>query len=39
MVKITRTLNAIKPLMSKQSEYIKTFLQGNEATDQTSKES
>jgi hypothetical protein len=39
MVKITRTLNNIKPLMAKQSEYIKTFLQGSEATDQTSKES
>ena len=39
MVKITRTLNNIKPLMSKQSEYIKNFLQSNETNDQSSKES
>lgn len=37
MVKITRTLNSIKPLMSKQSEYIKNFLQSNETNDQSSK--
>lgn len=37
MVKITRTLNTIKPLLGKQGEYIKNFLQSNETNDQSSK--
>jgi hypothetical protein len=37
MVKITRTLNTIKPLMTKQSEYIKNFLQSSETNDLSSK--
>jgi hypothetical protein len=39
MVKITRALNNVQPLMNKQTQYIKNFLQGNEASDPTSKES
>jgi len=39
MVKITRTLNNVQPLMNKQTQYIKNFLQGNEANDPSSKES
>ena len=29
MVKINRTMNKIQPLMDKQTEYIKTFLQAS----------
>ncbi len=37
MVKITRTLNNIKPMMTRQSEYIKNFLQASETNDISSK--
>ncbi len=37
LVKITRTLGNMKPLMTKQSEYIKNFLQSSETNDQNSK--
>lgn len=39
MVKITRSLNNVQPLMNKQTQYIKNFLQSGETNDATSKES
>ncbi len=37
MVKINNSLNSIKPLMVRQTEFIKTFLQTNTTSDSTSK--
>lgn len=39
MVKTFRALNNIKPLLAKQSENIRNFLQPSENNDQSSKES
>jgi hypothetical protein len=39
MVKVSRALNNIKPLMLRQTEYIKNFLQAGTASDNSSKES
>jgi hypothetical protein len=37
IVKINNTLNSIKPLMARQTDYIKTFLQGTTTNDSSSK--
>lgn len=37
MVKINNSLNSIKPLMVRQTEFIKNFLQTNTTSDSTSK--
>ena len=39
MVHVSHALNNIKPLMTKQTEYIKNFLQSNSGNDLNSKES